>query len=422
MKQKIGIVVDDIGFQKYNFNSIAVGNPGIGGTQYLMIYTALLLNNNHNFEINILHINENKYPVKSIRFNQIDEIIDFSIEQNYHTLIFAKGFIKTIGNTKNISNIRMIYWAHNFINWDEYTYIKKNKNIEVVFVGNEQRDKYLDSHIISKSYVIQNVISSSDELVALPSDNNKSNFVFMGALVEYKGFHVLAKVWIQILKEIPEAKLHVIGSGNLYNDSQSDGLFTPTTRKYEKKFIKYIQEKKVFDSIIFYGKVGKEKNEILKKCTFGIFNPLCKEETFGLTILEMQQHSICVIAGKSSGTYELISRNKNGFIFKNKNQLKRTILKAYKNLELDEIQPKLYYDQYSNIKSYNEKWTKLLTNIDFDKKVKILGRKTTIKKIKMLLYKTKITKVFSLTEVILFLKFLVRKITSNVLSIRKRRN
>jgi glycosyltransferase involved in cell wall biosynthesis len=68
------------------------------------------------------------------------------------------------------------------------------------------------------------------------SPENKEQIVtYVGALIPTKGFHKLAKVWKNILKKVPTAKLQVIGDGKLYNKNAVLGPHGIAEAKYEKK-------------------------------------------------------------------------------------------------------------------------------------------------------------------------------------------
>ena len=43
----------------------------------------------------------------------------------------------------------------------------------------------------------------------------------MGGLRVTKGFHILAKVWKEVVKEVPDAELHVMGGSKLYDENAS---------------------------------------------------------------------------------------------------------------------------------------------------------------------------------------------------------
>ena len=43
-----------------------------------------------------------------------------------------------------------------------------------------------------------------------------SRVVYLGSLVQGKGFDMLAQVWRNIVAQVPHAELHVVGSGRLY--------------------------------------------------------------------------------------------------------------------------------------------------------------------------------------------------------------
>ena len=57
----------------------------------------------------------------------------------------------------------------------------------------------------------------------LSSMQQSVNVVYMGCLVRSKGFHVLARYWGDIVRAVPTARLHVVGTRRLYNEGAALG-------------------------------------------------------------------------------------------------------------------------------------------------------------------------------------------------------
>ena len=142
----------------------------------------------------------------------------------------------------------------------------------------------------------------------MPFNIRPHDAVFMGALDESKGFHVLAKAWPEVLRLVPDARLHVIGSANLYGGRFKIGPLGIAAENYEKKFGKYLCTKSglLHPSVILHGQLGKEKYEIMTKCRVGIPNPDGNTETFCICAVEMQLCGCKVVTKWSSGYIDTV--------------------------------------------------------------------------------------------------------------------
>ena len=58
-----------------------------------------------------------------------------------------------------------------------------------------------------------------------PFSARKNHVVYIGSIVPLKGLHLLTKAWSSVLKEVPDAQLYIIGSGNLYNQNEKLGKY-----------------------------------------------------------------------------------------------------------------------------------------------------------------------------------------------------
>ena len=78
--------------------------------------------------------------------------------------------------------------------------------------SNNERER-----LLSKSYVIYNGLSVKRiRALSRGIDNDPYAIVFSGRLMEYKGPHRLLRALPLIAKEVPEVRLHIVGSGPLF--------------------------------------------------------------------------------------------------------------------------------------------------------------------------------------------------------------
>lgn len=141
-----------------------------------------------------------------------------------------------------------------------------------------------------------------------------------GRLVPWKGFDKLIEIMPEIIKEIPDANLYIIGSG-------------PEEERLKSQISKFKIEDKVFlvgqivnDKVFQYFKAG------------DIFVLNTGYEGFSHFLLEAMAMEIPIITTKVGGNVELVEDNVNGILieYNNKEEIKKKIIELTKNETLRE--------------------------------------------------------------------------------------
>lgn len=190
-----------------------------------------------------------------------------------------------------------------------------------------------------------------------------------GGLRVTKGFHILAKVWKEVVKEVPDAELHVMGGSKLYDENASTGNFGIADEKYEKRFMPYLLDDngKVMNSVKFLGVLnGEEKINAINETKVGIANPSGFGETFCISAIEFEAMKVPVVSCKKNGLLDTVEDGKSGILVKNEKQLKDAIVTLLKDDKLNEDMG-LYGEKFVREKFdiYNvcSKWKKLLEDV-----------------------------------------------------------
>lgn len=332
---KIAFYFDDSGFEGLDLSNPLAGNNGVGGTQYCFLLLAQVLYKYKNTPVTFYHYHKNKLPegVKDIIIQDIKQMMD-SVGDSI--LIYkCENQSKILKNIQD-ENVKLVAWAHNYILGEEANELSNNPFVKrVVFVGKEQYDRYIDHPIIKKANFIYNMFFSKQ--FSIRPCPKIPIVTYTGSLVESKGFHILASVWKDVLHEVPNAQLYVLGTGKLYNRKAKLGSLNLTEQKYEDRFYKYITENgEILPSIHFCGNLGIEKSTIYSKTSVGIINPSGRTETFGISAVEMEACGIPVISKASNGLYDTIINKETGYLIKTKYGLKKRIIKLLRNSELNE--------------------------------------------------------------------------------------
>lgn len=364
---KIDIYLGPIGGGVVDASDVDKGNPGVGGTQYCMLELAHYLNCKKNYEITLLAAR--RYILEDgINFVQVNGDDDVCSIVNNTTPDF---FILSQFNNKQLEadikqlNINVIIWCHNYIYSDFCDFIVNTECIKAnVFVGKQQYDRYIDDDVIKKSTFIYNMFV--DNTPNVERENDSMTVVYMGALIEGKGFVDLCKIWHYVLKKVPNAKLLVLGKGNLYGNRKM-GSYGLASESYEKQFSKYITDSagNIIPSVKFLGVVGKGKTEIFRKASIGVVNPSGRTETFGMGVVEMAEAKLPVVTIGKNGYFDTIINNVTGVLSPSLKQMAIDIVDLLKDVDRNETYGETAKQRISRFHPniIGPQWEKLLHHV-----------------------------------------------------------
>ena len=337
---KLGFYYENKGLPDMDCSRPDLGNPGVGGTQYcflLLIYYLREFCPNYILDIycnetskfpsgtNIHYVQDGKQAIKSAIDNKDDYLIIKARDD--------KALLQAIRNNTQ----KVITWGHNYYFSSLADDIAQIDNIVAnIFVSKQQYDRYIDHDIIGKSTYIFNMLN--DNFEHINRANNSKTVIYMGALIPSKGFHLLAKIWKNILKKCPDAKLKVLGSGNLYSRDTTLGGYGIAENNYEKRFMRHLSKAgKILPSVEFLGVVGQEKYDIFKTASVGVVNPSAKTETFGMGIAEMAICKLPVVTLRKNGYPDLIIHKNTGLLGSSLRQIQNSIILLLKDKKYNEL-------------------------------------------------------------------------------------
>jgi len=336
---KIAFYLPPMGNRNIDASNPELGNPGIGGLQFQMVLLAYFLSKEkpdwqiYCFSESDILLSEN------LNFVKINEGIFLdTINSLYIDILVSPNLEPSILRKLNLpKNLKIITRSGNSINIERSRFIEKNENIKAnVFVGKQFYDNFLDSNIIKKSKYIFNMIVDPCEK-NIKRELNSKIVVYMGALVKAKGFLELAKMWKDILKDVPDAKLYVIGSGKLYNSDRELGALGIAEKEFEDEFMPYISDKNgLLPSIKFMGVMGKVKYDIFSRASVGVANPSGVSETFCSTVIEMNCASLPVVSINKYSLPDVVKNGQTGLLGKNNKEIKKNIVKLLHDNEFNE--------------------------------------------------------------------------------------
>lgn len=364
--KKIAFYLDNKTISDIDVNQLEYGNPGIGGTEYLILLVSTMLAcNEHTMSIKLWITHQQKLPeyIQYSVVNNLSEAICKAEEEQYDIFILKHDVDNIINNYIVTSTTLKFYiWCHVFICYWELDYYANNPYVhKVVYVGREMLDLYRDHPLYDKSVYIYNCINLEgcrESVIHHPFSTRQHIVTYVGSLVPYKGFHRLARIWPAILKAVPDAQLFVIGSGRLYNSSAVLGQYGIAEKSYEESFMKYLsRDGHILPSVHFMGKMGVEKNEILLKTKVGVPNPTGITETFCLSAVEMQVYGAVLATVKAPGYMDTV---KNGVLCSNDRNLAETIIRLLKTDKSNYEEAMNFFEKEFSLDSILLKWKQLL--------------------------------------------------------------
>lgn len=377
---KVGFYLENNNYIGIDFSVPQSGNPGIGGSEYIVWTISCYLNQIYNdLDIILFAPITDKLPnnIEAYKCSSLEEAIEFSEKINLDIFVFRgpqnnKELFELIDRKK----IKSVMWNHNYENYQALKYASEcSYLVRNVCVSREQYDKLRDHKIFIKSSYIFNALDFSLYEGYKKEPEHKENIVgYMGSLVHDKGFHILAQNWKKILAKVPDAKLYVIGSGKLYNSNSKLGKYKLTNEEYEEQFINYILDEngQVMGSVNFLGVLGgREKLQVMSKCKVGVANPTASGETFCIVGVEFQAIGVPVVSKKKYGLLDTICNNKSGILINKEEDLADAII----NLLKDNEKNKCYGDygekfvrEKFDINKICTEWEKLFIDIMENKK------------------------------------------------------
>lgn len=294
---KVGFYFDTAGKDGLDCSNITQGNPGMGGSEYEFLIVSYLLQQRDNGIEPVLFTRSNlitphKYVIP-VGGGNLQILCDLCVENGVGLLVINQGKFDDRIFGKYAGKLSLILWAHNTMPYSMLTQVSKLPYVKrIVCCGREMLELFRDHPASLKSTYAYNVFPIREaawyrEKIDF-SDNH--NVVYMGMLSQGKGFHVLAKAWKKVLRQVPDAQLYVIGSGKLYDKNAPLGKYGLASPEFEAMFIPSLvdDEGKILPSVHFLGLLGVEKYEALGKCKVAVPNPTGNTECLPITTIEMQ--------------------------------------------------------------------------------------------------------------------------------------
>lgn len=374
---KVCFFVDNNNIENIDLSKPYIGNPGIGGTQFMILSVSYYIKKEYsNLEVFIAAPYVENLP-DNIKIMRSDDAIDAAKlckKNGIDIFVFQSRENEMLYKLIDKLELNSIAWAHNFPSLKELNQITESYYLKRYVCVSKEQYLLLQDHIIAKKATyIFNAIDTEIYKNYIKNVDIKNNIVcYLGSLIPEKGFHVLAKNWNTIKRHVPDAQLYVIGSGKLYDRNAKLGRFGIAEEKYENKFIKYLlkNENEIDENVHFYGVLGnREKLEVLSEAKVGVVNPTGRTETFCISAIEFECIGIPVVSIAKNALVDTIKNKKTGLISLSSNSIGKNVCKIlksknYKDMSLNAIE---YVENKFNINYIIHQWKDIFENIIDDK-------------------------------------------------------
>lgn len=340
----IALVEDDSKYNNIKIEDCKLFNPGIGGGTYQFINLFYVLSLVKGYNIFFLHRNKSNFtdlPLeKNLIYENEEKLFEILLSLNLDNIILPQRFGYDLLDRFAFLNVPITYRCGNYLNSTEVKYLSLDIVKNVVCLNWEHASKCYDTLIYKKISIIPNYINF-DILNMYQFDNtfvnlqDKFQITYIGSITPSKGLHLIAEVWKEIIKKIPNAQLNVIGSKSLY-DHTLDRQSTKSTDSYEIR-VKSLFEKDPFSAgkVVYFGNLGIEKYEIISKSNLGLVNPSAKSEIFTNSVIDFSLFNVPVLGRNKYGLVSMIEDGENGFKFNNLRDLVKKVIYVYDHKELD---------------------------------------------------------------------------------------
>lgn len=314
------------------------GNPGVGGTAFCFLLLSKFLIGNGKVDVTIYQLQDNILPCeKNRKVSTLEEALE-EAKKDGNEIILARNHQDSASyDLMQKYDFKYIFWMHNKLTYEEIRLFERWDNVKrVIAVGREMYDYYLDDLVSNKlDYAINMFVPPAEDKIR--SNDYEPIVTYMGSLTYDKNFHMLTAVWKEVLKEVPNAQLHVIGSGRLYDKDSVMGSFGYAEKSYEDMFLPGITDEngKLLSGIKFYGILGDEKYDVFKKTAVGVVNPMATE-TFCLAAIEMEACGAPIVTRRKNGLLDTVQDGSTGILYKDVVMLGPTIIRLLKDKELNQ--------------------------------------------------------------------------------------
>lgn len=312
------------------------GNPGVGGTQYLFMYTVKLLNRLYGNDYAVLLtdiVSDKLAPELNISYS-INEgsAVEYCEKHNIANLVINANAADRVNPKIFNTTVRIILWAHNTLTAKRQKIAAVTQSIKwVVCVSESQYNNMKDTPCFGKCTFINNIIPKYFYDHSTLTDYSEKKAAFVGSLMPQKGAHDLLDIWCFVEKQCPDAQLYIFGGANIWNENATLGKSGAADIFYDRLVQKRLKRLKHPENIHFMGAKGWEFiDSFISTFRLGIVNPshYLRDETFCLSATEMAAHGLPVVSRQRyDGLQTTIDHGNTGYLEKSNKAIAERMIK-----------------------------------------------------------------------------------------------
>ena len=337
---KLAVIYHEPETEGMDLSRPELGNPGCGGTAFCFALLLQALEQCDEIELKVFSVQALALPVTGfMQVKDVEQGLALAGEQGYGIALLRGHQEAKVYAALQCYGLKYIFWMHNRLTYEEICCFRSTDCVNrVIAVGREMYDLYIDDDVIRKmDYILNPFIPPSVPPEGDASRGNASpkGVCYGGALIPDKNFHLLADAWKEILEAVPRARLHVIGSGALYEPGAKAGPFGYASEDYEGRFMQGLTDEagKQLASVTFHGILGTEKYEVFRDSAVGVINPMATE-TFGLAAVEMEAVGVPIVCRRKNGLPDAVRNGETGLLYKEISGLPKNIIRLLTDEEL----------------------------------------------------------------------------------------
>jgi glycosyltransferase involved in cell wall biosynthesis len=287
-------------------------NPGVGGTEFVTIILAFALaKEREDYEVYLwsevtLKLEKPPKNLKQILTKEVPFPNSKLFNSANTIFICSDGVLQRQKFSNKLIKCKIINWLHHpFLIPFDYKTLKFSAHVSVGVYQYFSNNLWYKPHL--HIYNLLNIKLFNLLKYKFFKPNKSFRLVFLGALIPAKGFHHVAKAWLEIKKKFPNAHLDVIGSTQTYTGEEPESKKIPTTTAYANKILKFIPREDLLNKhVVFHGNLGEEKFKIIKNAHLAILNPTGKSEAFPASPIECLMCGTPVIASSDYGMSDIM--------------------------------------------------------------------------------------------------------------------
>jgi glycosyltransferase involved in cell wall biosynthesis len=291
----------------------ALGNPGIGGTEYAFLAVIRLLQDSPVEPLLFWTVPQPMDGVEGVVVPDLAAALEGAATAKALALVFRPlGLHEPDWIALERSSVPAVAWLHNLGCADQGRF-EALPGLRWLLVSGAQLDAFRHSRLVRTATVIANPVAVPPGLREprrWAEAKAANDLAYVGALTPFKGFDRLAAQWGSIARRCPTARLRVFGGADLYGPRAEHGALTD----YEQWCRDLLSRSGCADRVVFEGCCGLERYGKFGEIAVGVVNPSGRDETFCLSAAEWSACGIPVVTARRHALVQTVLDGHTGLL------------------------------------------------------------------------------------------------------------